>query len=115
MKGLVLDGTCEIKPNVPMGNSRTSHEVRVGMTRGTLNKIILKHVFRSSLGNLSRAYPRLEPSTHCKNKAAIEWRTCTRFPIARISVTTTTSQGDVGSGNVAESKLTGTGCPKNAN
>ncbi len=59
--------------------------------------------------------PRVEPSTHCEEKAVIAWRTCARFPIARISVSATTSQGDVGSGNVAESRLTGTGCPNNAN
>ena len=82
---------------MPIRNSIASHKVRVGMTRGSLNKTILENVrLEVPLGDLRRPYPKAEPSTHCEENDAIEWRTCTRFPIARISVSATTGQRDVG-------------------
>ena len=38
----------------------------------------------------SRAYPRVQASTHCEEKDIIKWRTCARFPIPRIIVSVTT-------------------------
>ena len=101
---------------MPIRNSITSHKVRVGMTSGSLNKIILENVSLKGLsGNLKRAYPTIEPSTDCEEKDVIQWRTCARFPIPRVSVTATAIQRDVVSGNVAECRLTDTSCPNNAN
>ena len=77
---------------MPTTNSIASHRICVGITRGTLNKIILKYAFKGPFGDFGTAYPNVEPSTHCEAKNVREWRMCARFPIARRAVTAARSQ-----------------------
>ena len=86
--------TCVTKLKISIMNNRASQSIRVGTTTGVFFAIILKCNNVASLvnprykNNEQQAYPTIDTTMHIDEKNVRECKGCTRFPMARIVVST---------------------------